>query len=155
MVSQAQHGVLVRCSGVFQFERVVIGQGINSGDGQIAGVAFFAVFAQVMEFQGCGARSGANFRFPDDLIEALDAAMQRVRAVIGRERILLAVQRELTFCDTVAIAPHERAEVWRLLQIAIQVVVPEHDISHFSVSVGNFERHYDTAVVRDFRLGPV
>src|SRR5712671_6034315 len=92
-----------------QFVR--IGERVRDGRGQIAGISFFTVRALVAE-SNANSVCGTNLlRFPDFLVEAVDATMNVIRTVVGGERIVLSIESELSSGNAVGIASDDRAEV--------------------------------------------
>src|ERR1035441_7348844 len=73
-------------------------------------------------------------------------------AVVRRQRAGFAFEREFGAADAVAVAADERAEVRSGLEIAVQIIVAEHDIAEFAVFVRHFERLDDAAVGHDARF---
>ncbi len=62
--------------------------------------------------------------------------MQRIRTVVQRHLIVLAVQRELALGDAVGEAPDRGAEILRLAQVAGCIRVAQHHVGHLAVAVG-------------------
>ena len=86
-------------------------------------------------------------RVPDYLVEALDAAVQMVRAVVGRERVRLAVERELALRDPVAVAADDRAEVRAsVVDVVVERVEAEDDVVELAAAVRHAQRDDDRAV---------
>src|ERR1035441_6062997 len=73
-------------------------------------------------------------------------------AVVRRQRAGFAFEREFGAADAVAIAADERAEVRSGLEIAVQIIVAEHDVAEFAVLVRHFERLDNAAISHDARL---
>ena len=72
MVGQVDDRVLVGCGGVVDLELVIVGPGVHHGAGQVAGIAFLAVLAQVRELE---ALARTFLRFPYDFVEAAQPAV--------------------------------------------------------------------------------
>ncbi len=70
-----------------------------------------------------------------------------VRHIVGRQRVLLAVNRKLPFGDPVAVTPHGRAEIGVPLQVTFQLRKPKLDIGQLAVLVGRLHRHDRRAVI--------
>ena len=79
--------------------------------------------------------------------------MQGVGAVIDRQGVFLAVERELAFGNPVPVTPDHGAEVGGVLDVIGQVVVAEHHITEVAVAVGHFQEDDQAAVVADAGLG--
>src|SRR5829696_2855224 len=71
-----------------------------------------------------------------------------VRRRVGLEPILPAVERKPGVGDAVRIAADERAEEIRIMQIVVERVEAERDVSKIAVAVGNMQRR-DNAAERD------
>src|SRR5437867_6641481 len=82
--------------------------------------------------------------------------MQMVLAIVLREPVLAAVQREPALRDPVAVTADDRAKVGPVvLQIALQVVETEHNIRQLAVAIRRLERNQYAAIVRDPGLNPM
>ena len=85
------------------------------------------------------------------------ATVQRIRSVILRDGVLLAIQHETRVGDAVGIATDDRAKEGAALLIVIsnvpiEIVEPQHDILARTLLIGNFQRNDDSAIVGDARL---
>ena len=76
MVGEVDHRRLVRAGGKLQLQFVVVGQGVQGRDFQVAGKAFLPILAHVSQHQLRPMNPERGARGPDDLVKALDAAMQ-------------------------------------------------------------------------------
>src|SRR5437667_12635224 len=79
--------------------------------------------------------------FPDNFVEAFEAAVQGVGTIVDGQSVLLAIEAELAARDSVSIAPDQTAEERAVGNVGIEVVVAEHDVAHFAVAVRTLERH--------------
>ena len=118
VVRQVDDGRLVGGRGVVEPQLVPVGQRVGDRGRQRARVAFLHVRAHVGELHGGAVGRRHDLRPPHALVEALHAAVQVVRPVVGRERVLLAVELELALGDPVADAPDRGAEV-RVLALVL------------------------------------
>src|SRR5436190_22456262 len=76
-----------------------------------------------------------------------------VLAVICRQAIILYVSGKLSLGDAIRIPTDDRTHVWPVvLQVAIEIVVTEHDIIELAIPVGHLERNYNAAVGCDLRF---
>jgi len=132
---------------VVEAQFVVVGPRVGRRHVEVAGIAFLAVLADVVQFQGWAGFRHRDFRVPDDLVESLDAAVERVGAVVGGERVFPAVERELALGDAVAVATHETAEIGRLLQVFRKRVVAEHHVAQLAHPARHADRLDNAAVV--------
>ena len=148
MVGQVADGVRVGFGLVIQHQDVVVGQGVGNGDGQIAGVAFLAVGADIGELQA----AAAGFCGPDLFVKAAFAAVKVIPLVVSEKFILLAVQGEFRAADAVAVAADERAQVFVALFIIRQRIVAQHHVDEFPIPVGDHEKLHGAAVSENPRL---
>ena len=149
VVSQIDHGFLVGGGGVFDLQRVCIRPGIRDGDFQISGKAFFAVFAEVGKLKQLAVFLGKSFGCPYRFVEALDAAVQAVLAVVFRKRVGLAVQHKLRMADAVSVAANQRAEITFVIHVPVDSIVTEDHVGELAAAVRNLERDDCPAIVRD------
>ena len=75
---------------------------------------------------------------PNHFVETLEAAVQGVGIVIGRQLISDAIQGELPLGNAIAIPANQRAEIGAVGQITVQIVVAQHDIADMAITVGAF-----------------
>ena len=155
VVGQVDVGRLVGRGGVVHLQPVAVVERVDHGHRQRAGEAALAVGARAG--QPHARRSSSvltGCRRPDDLVEALEPAVQRVRAVVGVERVGDAVERELRAADAVAVAADDRAEVRvglrvGLARVAGDGVEAERDVGLAPAPVGHDELLDDAAVGED------
>src|SRR5690606_13867561 len=116
-VSQVEDGRRVGVGLVFDPQSVLVCPGVAYLYGQSAGIAFFAVFADVGERQARPVFAVEGNSGPDARVEAAQAAVQRILAVIDGKGVGLSIEREAAFGDAAAVASDERADVSRLVHI--------------------------------------
>ena len=85
-------------------------------------------------------------RRPDHLVEPTRSAVQVIGRLVDRELMVAAVQGEAAAGDAVREAPDDGAEVGRLRQVALEVVVAEDDVAEAPLTIGYAQRHEDAAV---------
>ena len=90
---------------------------------------------------------------PDLVLEALRAAVQVVGAVVDRERVLLAVQRELSVLDPVREAAGHFSGARAVSEIVKRIRVAEHDVVQLAVLVRNDDRYDGRADTGQFHIG--
>src|SRR5206468_9404557 len=112
-------------------------------------IAFFAVFAQISQFECRAVCEFARFRVPDNFVEAFNTAVEMVLPVIYSQLVFDTVQREAAFGDAISIATDNRAKVWMTFQVSIEVVEAKNDIVKLAVAVRDFERRDNATVVGD------
>src|SRR5437660_11272099 len=92
---------------------------------------------------------GQWLRFPHLLIKALQSAVERVRAMVLCQGVFLAVENELAVADAVGDAAGDGAEERMPPQVTVEVVVTEHDVAIFSVSIRHVQLGDDRAKLGD------
>src|SRR6202012_3867271 len=65
---------------------------------------------------------------PELAVEAVEAAMQRIRAVVDWKLERLAIERELPVGDAVGVAADGRAKKLPFGEIAVKGIMAEHDV---------------------------
>ncbi len=134
-VGEVGDGRLVGGGVIGNFQRVVVAKFVHHNCGECAGIAFFAIFADVGEFYG-GAVSGLDWlSLPDFAVEAFLAAMKGVGAVVEEQRVFLAVNREFAFCNAIAVAADGGAEKRVVPEVSRQIVEAENHIGVFATLI--------------------
>ena len=146
LVRQVQRRGLVGRRRVVDLQRVVGGDGEGDGGREGAGVALLAVLARVGHLDRGPLGRVDRLGLPDDAVEALDAPVQGVGRVVDRQRIRLAVERELPLGDPVGHPAHRGAEVGVLAQVAVERVEPERHVGDLPVPVRGLDRDDGRAV---------
>ena len=156
VIGQINDGIFIGGRMVIDLQRVVVGQRVDDVDLKRPRVAFLAVgTGQVQPQPGTPARLDRR-HLPDLLVEADFAAVQAVDAVVDRQRVLLAVEREFALGDPIGVAPDECAEIGAgIFDIALDVVIAEQHIAHLSLAVGDHNGIDDAAVAADLDDHPV
>ena len=75
--------------------------------------------------------------------------MEVVGIVVGRKRVFLPVERELSFCDAVGVATGDAAKVGATRDVILDLLVPADDVTRLAVTVRDDDRGDDAAVVGD------
>ncbi len=140
---------------VVEPQRVVVGQGVGDLGLQRARVAHVAVRAGVREHHAHRVGTLEGLGLPVGLVETLWSAVQVVLAVVLRQRVGRAVDGERPLADAVAVAADDGAEEWRLVEVTLEVVVAEHDVTELPCLVGHLQRRDDAAVGDGFHFHPV
>src|SRR5580693_9395424 len=104
---------------VRDFQRIVVRERVGDGHCQRAGEIFLAVGASVGEANGSALQLLERFRLPHSAIEAYVAAVQRVRSVVGSERIFFAVEREFSFGNAIRETPDDAAEMGMIAKVTL------------------------------------
>src|SRR5690348_3289907 len=153
MIGDIEDRVFIGGGGIIDAELVGFGERVNNAGGEIARIAFLAVLAEISEFEGFGGGSGDVLGGPDAFVEALSAAVKAVLAVILRQSIRFPVEFKFCVGDAVGITSGDGAEVGGIVEIAVEIVVAEDDVSEFAVAVGHFQGNDSGAVGHDRNFG--
>ena len=73
--------------------------------------------------------------------------MQRIWAVVPGQLILGSVEGEFAISNAITVAADDGAEIWLVVEVAIQSVKAERHVSRHTFVVGNSHRNYDSAVI--------
>src|SRR5579862_5981336 len=123
VAGEIHEGGFVRGGFVVETELVVIGHGVGDAGGEVSGVAFFAVLAEVGEADGGGVFGGGKgLGLPDDLAKTFDSAMNVVRAGVGGELVFHAVEGETGVGDSICHAANDGGGGIEAVQIAVKIV---------------------------------
>ena len=139
VLRQVQDRVFVGCGSVIQPQAVIVGQRIKRGHRKVAGVAFFTILAQIFQLERRPVLSGSDAGFPNNLVEAFEAAMERVWSIIDGQLVLFAVERELAPGDAVAITANQSSEKRIVFDVVIEMIVAKHNVAHFSMAIGRLK----------------
>ena len=137
MIGQINDGGFLARNVVGNFNRVVVREFVGDIHGQRAGIAFFAVRADVGKFHRDAVRQRDARCLPHFAAETNFPAMQRVRPVVDEKAIFLAVQREFSFGDAIRVAPDGRAEGRMIASVAVEFVKTQNDVG----ALAGFVRH--------------
>ena len=160
VIGEVEGRSLVGGGGVVEVQGVVFGEGVDDRYGQVAGVAFLAIGAEVSQRQGFAGGGSAGHGLPDVLVETDVAAVQRVGAVVGGELIRFAIEREPAPGNAVAIAPNQRPEVGIGFAeggalVVAHILETQHHIAELAISVRHPQAGERAAVAADGGRGPV
>ena len=147
MARQVDHRRLVGGRRVVDAEFILVVQGVGHLDVEVAGIALVAVRAQIGELEADAVAARQFLHLPDMLVEALHAAVQRIGAIVGRQRVLLAVERELGIGDAVGVAAGDDAEIRVLAGVVVDIAEAEDDVVDLAVAVRHLDRGDDAAIV--------
>ena len=146
VVRQVDRRRLVGRRAVFQHQLVARRERAGDAGLQRARIAFLTIRARVREDDADAAVSIERLALPDDLVEPLVAAVQMVRAAVGREPDRGAVEREAALGNPVSIAPDDGAEVARFGEVRLERVEAEDDVVDASGAIRRAHRHDRRAV---------
>ena len=68
--------------------------------------------------------------------------MERLPVVVGRERVLRTVEREVPGCNAVGVGTHDGSEepFARIVHVAVERLVPQYDVFAATLAVGGPQR---------------
>ncbi len=75
--------------------------------------------------------------------------MQGIWPIVGRNLILFPFQLKLALGNAITVAPYNRAKVWTLLDVLVQIVETQRHILQLSVFIRYDDRLYDAAIRQD------
>ena len=136
---------------IFDDQLVVVRQFVRYLNLQVSWITLFHVLGQIAQFQAAPAVANNGLGVPNDLVETDHAAVQVVFVVVFGQRVCFVSDGELTFGDSVAVTPDDRAEVGLVdrVDIVFHTIVAKRDIAHLAVSVGHDDGSDGRAVVGD------
>ena len=139
------HRLLVGRSLIVDNEFVVVGQRVHHGHRQLAGEALLIIRRHVAQHE----RMAVDLLcVPHAGVKSRGAAVQVVRPVVHGEVVLLAVEREATLADAVAVAAYERAEErFGRIEAVVDIIVSLDNVGIVAVAVGHHDSHERAAVV--------
>ncbi len=142
---------------VLDDELVRVGDRVGDASGERSRIALVPVRAGMREYNGRSARVVHDLRAPDRLVESLHTAVEVIGAVVERQVVRLPVDHNPPAGDPVAISADHGSEVAGLRQVAIQVLVTDHDVVEAPLPVRHLDRHEDDPVgdCPDFHPGGV
>src|SRR5947209_4806666 len=111
MLSQIDRRGFVRGRFIFKAELIVVGEGVDNFHLQIAGIAFFPIFAGAGENDASAVLLLERLGGPHHLVEAFYAAVQSVRTVVLGEMVRVTVEGKLAVCYSVAVSTDQCSEV--------------------------------------------
>ncbi len=155
VVGQVDDGRLVGRGLVADLELVRVGQRVNDRDGEVPGEALLLVLTEIAQPDAGAVLRLDGLAGPDNLVEALDPAMEGVRVVVRGQLVFDPVQRESRLADAVPVAADDGPEIGVRAEIALEIVEPQIDVGQGAVPVGDLERNEDGPVGHDPGLEPV
>ena len=145
MACKVNYSLLVCCGSVVYFQFVVIGECIDYCHVEVAGEALFHVGRKIMELECLAV---GLLCVPYSCVESCRAAMKVVRTVVDCKIVLLAVDCELAFTYSVAVASYQCAEErFGAIQEVVDAVMSLYYIGVVAVLVGNHDAANRSTVV--------
>ena len=111
VLSEINDGVLIGGRGIINLQLVCVRQRVDDFDRKVSRIAFFAILAQISQFHRRAIRDFQYSRLPHNFVEAFEAAVEVILAVVDRQLVCDAVECEAAFGDAIAIATDNRANV--------------------------------------------
>ena len=157
MLGQVDRRGPVRGGSIVADQFIALIQGVGHLNVQRAGVTFFSVHTRVLEEDSHSVFVLNRSIPPNDLVEALDPAVEVVLPIVSGQFVLDSVQSETPLGNAVGVASHQRAEKGVLGKIALQGVESQDDVVEIAVPVGGPEGDDDAAVGDDpdFKAGRI
>ena len=140
------------CGGcIVDLQFIGSGECIDYADRQIAGIAFFAIPAQVAESKAAVACQ--LFCFPYYFVVSFDTAMEAIAIVVCRKLILFPFQCKGCMGNTVSIAADECTKIGvAFLEVAAETAKTQYHIALIAVFVGRNNIGNGAAIVEDADL---
>ncbi len=156
VIREIDRSGLVSRGGVLDAQFVLVGQLVGDDRGQCAGIAFVAVGTDERQLHSGPAFPLNRLGIPDVFVERLLAAVQMIRTVVRRERVLGPVECELALRDAIAVAATQHAEVRRIgCELGVVRSQIADNVVEFAVAVGCLDRRQDAAEVEHDRAQAV
>src|SRR4051812_46844476 len=83
---------------------------------------------------------------PDGVMKSVRPAMQMMWPVVRRQLIRRVVERKAPACDAVRVAPDDRAEVRRSIDVGRELVEAKDDIGKLTRTIRHAQPLHDSAV---------
>src|ERR1700683_971250 len=106
MISEIQHSIFI-CSRRILNAQCFATQGVANNRGERTRKTLFSIFAHIGEFDSIG----DLFRRPDHFVEAADASMKRVVAVVLWNVIGVTVEFESAMRNTIRVTADDASEM--------------------------------------------
>ena len=133
VVGEVQDGIPVADGAVGDLQLVLGGEPVGHRCVQRAGISLLPVRADIAELH-----AALRFtRLPELRVEAAEAPVQGVGAVVGGERAGFAVQGKARAPQPVGVAPAGGAEIFPPLEVVRGAVEAEHDVPDGPVPSGD------------------
>ena len=130
-------------------EAVVLRHGVSDIDVRVTGIALFAVFGAVAEFDLIDT---LLYDLPDLRVESLHTAVQTVRAVVDGQLVGLAVEGELAVFDAVGYTSADGVKIGLFGSPLLRCAEAKDDILDFPFAVGDQQFGDLRAEIRDLRF---
>src|SRR3954463_11909205 len=81
--------------------------------------------------------------------------MQAVRSIVDGESIGRSIESEASARDPVAVPPDDCSEIWAIVDVALQIVVTEHNVVEVARAIWRPQRSDDSSIIRQAYFYPV
>ncbi len=135
MVGHVDGGGFIRC-GMKLNDQVFLHKAINNLGLYVTGKALFHVRAEVGKYYAATVLVIADFRVPQAGTKSLRAAMDGVRAVVGRKFIRDIIEKKSATGDAVGDPSDCGSQMRMFSEVAGERGKSQHNISHFSGVIG-------------------
>src|SRR5208283_2346599 len=150
VIGEVQNGGLVGFRRVLDLELIRSGECVGDVDGQCAGIALFAVGADIGEAHGLSLSIFRGRGLPNPAVKTDLTAMESIGRIVDVQVVFLAVERELAIGDAVAVAADCGAEVrMRVTFVALELVETKNDVAELAILVGNEKLSESGAISND------
>ena len=155
VVGEIDDGRTIGARGKGQRQFGGTGQSIRHAYIEPARIALLAIGADIAQRHGGLSAILDRADLPELLVETVQPAVQRVRAVVGRELKRLAVEPEARIGNAIGVAADRGAEEAASAEIAGEIVMAEHDVVAAAVRIRHQQRLQRGAQRDDARLKAV
>ena len=151
MLRQVDDGGAIGGGGEVDAQAAVEGQGVDDAGVERTGIAVLAVGRSIAHQERRLGRPGVDLTAPDRAREPARAAVQMMAAMVERERVLAAVEREARTRDAVRDPADDAPEVVAVLEVALEPIEAEHHVDTASAAVGHLELDQSRPQLADHR----
>src|SRR5216684_1115866 len=144
MVGQVEDGIFIGSRRIFDAQSAPT-QGVAHSRRKHTGKPFLAIFAYIGEFDSIGYLFGR----PDLFVEAADAAVKSVVAIVFWNGIRLPIKLEGAMSETIRVAPDNASEMRGLRLVFLDRVATQYYVVNPPVSIGGAQRNDDPSVGHD------
>src|ERR1700691_3199506 len=144
MIGQIQHSIFIGGRRILNAQGTAT-QGVSHSRRERARKTLLPILAHVGKFDSIR----DLFRRPHHLVEAADATMKRVVAVILWNGIGMTVELEVAMRDAICVAADDASEMRSLRYVLLDRIDTQNHIVELSLSIGRAQRNNDPSVSDD------
>ena len=152
VIGQIDNGRLVGGCFVSDNQRVAIGKSVSSFHFQFAGETHFAIGRSVANHQLLIAQL---FNIEHAILITFYTTVQTIGTIVHRNLIINAINRELTFIDTIAITTDQSTEVAGIIQIRLNIIETQHDVGKLAILIGRCDRNDTSTIINHGNFYPI